>query len=329
MTVGSDLEFLLAEAEEALDVEGLLMLYELSWSMRGRNPELSPNEVEEVCTAAYRTIVSRHHLHLAWISWPQRDVVGDATGAPLSFEIDDEKAIGTPILALVPAGMLGGGSQRVPLRTVAESISELVEGRIGVFDVQVQLQQALGLLERKPGTEEIAAAMRAAESDLEAIQFTMLLEKQVPSAVAGLGRYATPSRPSSASIPDGCSQQMSQSPNLAGQRIAEVSASVSLNIATDAGWLLTIENEYELDREGYPLLSTAAGQEAEIVRVLLDLVGTTILSINYTDQGDLELALPGARLKVARSPDFEAWSLVGPEKERVVSMPGGGLAIWE
>jgi len=118
-------------------------------------------------------------------------------------------------------------------------------------------------------------------------------------------------------------------PSFAGQKIAGVSASVSLDITTDAGWLLTIENEYELDREGQPPLSTAAGQEAEIVRVLSQLVGSTILSIRYNDQGDLELALSGARLRVAGSPDFEAWSLVGPEKERVISMPGGSLAIWE
>ena len=72
-----------------------------------------------------------------------------------------------------------------------------------------------------------------------------------------------------------------------------------------------------------------AGQEVEIVRVLSELVGTTILSVSYNYQGDLELALRGARLRVAGSPDFEARSLVGPEKERVISMPGGGLAIWE
>ena len=102
-----------------------------------------------------------------------------------------------------------------------------------------------------------------------------------------------------------------------------------MDITTDAGWLLTIGNEYDLDREGQPPLSTAAGQEPEIVRVLSELVGTTIVSVDYNDHGDLELALSGARLRVAGSPDFEAWSLVGPEKERIISTPGGGLAIWE
>ena len=45
----------------------------------------------------------------------------------------------------------------------------------------------MALLERRSGREAIAEAMRAAESDLEAIQFNMLLEKQVPSAIVRLG----------------------------------------------------------------------------------------------------------------------------------------------
>jgi hypothetical protein len=78
-------------------------------------------------------------------------------------------------------------SNRQVLQTVADSIAELMEGRTGVFEVQAQLQQGMGLLEREPGSAEIAAALRAAEADLEAIQFTTLLEKQVPSAIARLG----------------------------------------------------------------------------------------------------------------------------------------------
>ena len=77
-------------------------------------------------------------------------------------------------------------SNRQVLQTVAESITELMEGRTGVFEVQVQLQQGMGLLERDPGSEKIAAAIRAAEADLEEIRFTTLLEKQIPSAIARL-----------------------------------------------------------------------------------------------------------------------------------------------
>ena len=51
-------------------------------------------------------------------------------------------------------------SNRQVFQTVAESITELMEGRTGVFEVQVQLQQGMGLLERDPGSEEIAAAIR-------------------------------------------------------------------------------------------------------------------------------------------------------------------------
>ena len=54
--------------------------------------------------------------------------------------------------------------------------------------------------------------MRAAEADLEEIRFTTLLEKQASESPSpGSSRYATPSRPSSTSLPDGCSQQMNYS----------------------------------------------------------------------------------------------------------------------
>ena len=114
MTSASDLEFLLEEAEEALEVEGFLMLYE-SLLVPARSQR-------RVVAERSRGVVHRglpdndlhHHLHLAWISWPQKEVVGDATGAELSFEIDDAKDVDSPILALVPAEMLGEALPRLP-----------------------------------------------------------------------------------------------------------------------------------------------------------------------------------------------------------------------
>ena len=96
------LEWLVDEAEEALEFEGLLMLYELSWSLRGQDPSLSPGEVQSLSRRAYDEMVSRHPLRLVWVSWPHKEIVGDATGVPPSFEIDDERDLSKPLLALVP-----------------------------------------------------------------------------------------------------------------------------------------------------------------------------------------------------------------------------------
>jgi hypothetical protein len=96
------LEWLIDEAEEALDFEGLLMLYELSWSLRGQDPTLAASQVDQLCRSAYDAILGRHDLRLVYVSWPDKVVVGDASGATPVFEIADDKDTSTPILALVP-----------------------------------------------------------------------------------------------------------------------------------------------------------------------------------------------------------------------------------
>lgn len=96
------LEWLVDEAEEALDFEGLLMLYELSWSLRGQDPSLTAAQVDQLCRAAYDAILDRHDLRLVYVSWPDKAIVGDAVGAAPVFEIADDKDTSTPIMALVP-----------------------------------------------------------------------------------------------------------------------------------------------------------------------------------------------------------------------------------
>ncbi len=52
-------------------------------------------------------------------------------------------------------------------------------------------------------------------------------------------------------------------------------------------------------------------------------------AIAYKD-GRLELEFSdGMRLRVPASEKFEAWNLVGPAGLRLVSLPSGGLAVWQ
>jgi len=51
-------------------------------------------------------------------------------------------------------------------------------------------------------------------------------------------------------------------------------------------------------------------------------------SLAYKD-GRLKLELSGGnRLHIFAGQEFEPWTLVGPDGLRVVSVPGGELAIW-
>lgn len=102
MTDQNLLDWLVDEAEETLDAEDLLMLYELSWTVRGRYPGMKPHEIAAACRSAYTVIRNRHpELRLVWVTWPHKEFAGEAGDVQLSFEIEDDDAE-RPLLALAP-----------------------------------------------------------------------------------------------------------------------------------------------------------------------------------------------------------------------------------
>jgi hypothetical protein len=47
------------------------------------------------------------------------------------------------------------------------------------------------------------------------------------------------------------------------------------------------------------------------------------------DAGGLRIDLDGgARVLAEADPDYEAWTVAGPDGMKVVSLPGGGLSVW-
>lgn len=117
-------------------------------------------------------------------------------------------------------------------------------------------------------------------------------------------------------------------PTLAGQTISSVECESTLDLTTSEGWFLTIENDYSFALPGRPALRTDSGEEDAIVSVLTSAVGTAIESFEIGDDGSLSVGIAQGVLSVSASEAFESWSIVGPEKERVVSIPGGELAVW-
>lgn len=115
--------------------------------------------------------------------------------------------------------------------------------------------------------------------------------------------------------------------SFAGQRIASVTVTEQLEIDTEPGWSIVVENDYTFERPGQPALRTVDGQEPEIGTELETMVGLPLVDLSYTASGNLTVRFQGGDLVVKAAP-FEAWSILGPNKERVISMPGGELAVW-
>ena len=65
------------------------------------------------------------------------------------------------------------------------------------------------------------------------------------------------------------------------------------------------------------------------VALLLPLLNADVTRVGVSDDGALSLRFGGTTLRCGADLDFEAWNYTGPGSTRVVSMPGGGLAIWD
>jgi hypothetical protein len=72
-------------------------------------------------------------------------------------------------------------TNRAIITSLIDSIDDFVDGKLEIADVQSRLQARVDLLERTP--RDLISVVRAAEVDLERIQFTMLLDEQRPAAV--------------------------------------------------------------------------------------------------------------------------------------------------
>ena len=79
---------------------------------------------------------------------------------------------------------------------------------------------------------------------------------------------------------------------------------------------------------GDELLLDPEGDPAEMAPALGVLHRRVEQAIAFKD-GRLELLLgDGSVLEVPAGEDYEPWNIVGPSGLRIVSLPGGGLAIW-
>ena len=117
--------------------------------------------------------------------------------------------------------------------------------------------------------------------------------------------------------------------DVSGRALARVEAGeFALDLHIDAGWFVRIESDHELQRPGAAPLRSRDGEGDQIAAWLRGQIGRKIVAFDYGERADLVIGFPDGALRVPPDENYEAWSLVGPRKERVISMPGGELAIW-
>jgi hypothetical protein len=104
-------------------------------------------------------------------------------------------------------------------------------------------------------------------------------------------------------------------------------------------WAITLQcdGEYEVRIEGPFIFRTPEGAVHELdpdedpvgLGVVLSVARGRIVSAEAFKDGRLELLFTdGARIEVPVDASYEAWELAGPSGLRVVSLPGGELALW-
>lgn len=118
--------------------------------------------------------------------------------------------------------------------------------------------------------------------------------------------------------------------DLSGQIVSEVSADDLLTIRTDVGWTIVIESQM--------LCTTGDGARMELdgddpvgaVEALSPvLTDRAIRSMELSTTKGLTLDFaPTTRLTASTDESFEAWKIIGPNREFIVSYPGGELVTW-
>jgi hypothetical protein len=105
---------------------------------------------------------------------------------------------------------------------------------------------------------------------------------------------------------------------------------VSLNIGVDGtGVEVRIEQPCRLSRPAEGVIPLVPDGDPGELAPVLRLVRQTVSRLDAFKDGHLEVELTGGDLlTVAATDDFEAWQVSGASGARVVSVPGGTVAVW-
>ena len=123
-------------------------------------------------------------------------------------------------------------------------------------------------------------------------------------------------------------------PDLAGRVIEIVKLDWGLHLWTDDNWEIILAEKTVVtttDPDVDPDIDTARQVEVEVdvepgpVPEPLRVEGISIVSVQVSGEGDLEIRLADRHLTVRASPRYEAWQLNGHGGEMFICSPGGEL----
>lgn len=114
---------------------------------------------------------------------------------------------------------------------------------------------------------------------------------------------------------------------LAGQKLVSHEFGYTVGFHFSGGFEIRVETSFTLrTHDGDHRI--VPGEESSAAR-LSELSGLVVTLATADDSGGLRVDFDGgARLLVEADPEFEAWTVAGPDGLKVVSLPGGGLSAW-
>jgi len=118
--------------------------------------------------------------------------------------------------------------------------------------------------------------------------------------------------------------------NLRGLTVVEIGISYQLSLLLDTEARVVLGCPFTLTQYGDDgRQDVSLDPERQNVTAANGLFGAKVLSAVAFKTGSMRLVFDnGWHLNSRADPSFEAWEVLGPGGWRIISMPGGELAIW-
>lgn len=112
--------------------------------------------------------------------------------------------------------------------------------------------------------------------------------------------------------------------------VSKISVDFRLVLVLDSGWEVALETPVSLSHgTGHATTPVFLTPESQDVAAGSALFGARVMSAVAFKSGMLRLVFDtGHHLTCSSDPSFEAWQVTGPTGWRLVSLPGGELAVW-
>ena len=118
---------------------------------------------------------------------------------------------------------------------------------------------------------------------------------------------------------------------MAGQTVERISFDYSVSMATSEGFEIRIETAFSIEDPSGHTCSGDPSRSGKHLSALLAVLHDTLTESKADDTTGLLVLKFASGRQVAVDPHrtYEAWTVAGPNGEKSVALPGGGLAFWQ